>query len=164
VTTKLRQDEFPAASVARTMTVVRPGGSGTAAFHCEVPVAVPLPPEFVDQATDATPTLSVAVPEIRIEARDVEADVPAGEAMLRDGAVLSGAGGGLVRSIATAFDTCALPLEAVNVIVLGPGDKPTPFTVQAAPFTAAAPDAPPEDRQDTAAAPVTVPAREIDAP
>jgi hypothetical protein len=62
-TTTLRHDVFPAASEARTVTVFDPISRGIEADHCEVPLAVPERPRFVDQVTLATPTLSVAVPE-----------------------------------------------------------------------------------------------------
>jgi hypothetical protein len=61
-TTTLRHDLFPAASVARTVTVLDPSSTGIEVDHCEVPLSVPALPRFVE-VTLATPTLSVAVPE-----------------------------------------------------------------------------------------------------
>ena len=71
-----------------------PTSNGTTALHCVVPVvptleAVPDPPVFVAQVTDATPTLSVAVPLNAIDAVGVDTDVEAGTAIVSDGGVVS---------------------------------------------------------------------------
>jgi hypothetical protein len=57
-----RQLELPAASYARMVTVFVPTSSGTVADHAVVPEAMPEAPVDTDHFTDATPTLSLAVP------------------------------------------------------------------------------------------------------
>jgi len=52
-----------------------------------VPVAVPAPPVLVAQATDVTPTLSLAVPLNTIVVAEVETEVAPGKAMASVGAV-----------------------------------------------------------------------------
>jgi hypothetical protein len=89
------------------------------ALHCEVPVAAPVIPAFVDQAMRTTPTLSVAVPENRTGEADVEMVVSPGVVMAKVGAVLS-AVTGCCRLTDTDWDTCAVPNEAVTVMVFGP--------------------------------------------
>ncbi len=58
-----RQAEFPAASWARSTTVLVPTSKGTSpVFQLDVPVATPELPKEVDHVTRVTPTLSAAVP------------------------------------------------------------------------------------------------------
>ena len=82
---------MPAASVAVTVMRFDPVCSpieGT--LHVVVPDAVPLPPLLFDQLTDATPTLSAAVPPIgRAELDDVKAVPVVGVAIETVGRVVS---------------------------------------------------------------------------
>jgi hypothetical protein len=59
-----RHEELPAASKAFTVTVLLPTNRGITADQEVVPVAAPVLPVEVVQFTDATPTLSLAVPLI----------------------------------------------------------------------------------------------------
>ena len=86
---KARHAEFPAASNARTVTVVLPTRSGTAADHLVVPDAVPASPFEVDQATRITPTLSLAVPLTAMAADEVATIVSEGTRICKDGGVVS---------------------------------------------------------------------------
>jgi len=69
---------LPAVSVARMITWLNPTSSGIAALHCDVPEAVPVPPEFVDQVTLTIPERSDAVPRNVSTASVVANDVLAG--------------------------------------------------------------------------------------
>src|SRR5690606_443595 len=63
---------LPAASWALTITRFVPGWSGMGpALHVDVPLAVPLCPVSVVQATATTPTLSTAVPPMVIRSEAV---------------------------------------------------------------------------------------------
>jgi hypothetical protein len=75
------------------VTNVLPTSSGTFADQAVVPEAVPESPFEVLHFTADTPTLSLAVPEIRMDVEEVEAIVVPGETMLRDGGVVSTVGG-----------------------------------------------------------------------
>jgi hypothetical protein len=59
------------------------------ADHFVVPEAVPDPPVLVVQLTEATPTLSAAVPLKLIEAAVVDTVVDDGELIVIDGGVVS---------------------------------------------------------------------------
>jgi hypothetical protein len=89
VTIALRDVAFPDVSVARMAMVLNPTSSGMVALHSEVPVAVPDCPKLFDQVTDATATLSDAVPLNTIEAADVDGEMEDGETMVKPGGVLS---------------------------------------------------------------------------
>ena len=79
MTTTLLHATFPAASLARIVTVFDPTSKGIDALHGPVPDAVPADPVLVDQVTATTPTLSAAVPLNVIAAADVETAVAEGE-------------------------------------------------------------------------------------
>lgn len=81
----LRVAELPDASVAWIAIVLNPTSSGTLTLHCAVPAAGPDWPKLFDHVTEAT--LPDAVPEKTIDAALVEAEVPAGEAMVNVGAL-----------------------------------------------------------------------------
>ena len=66
------QLELPAASYARTTTVLVPTSSGAVADQAVVPEATPESPVESDHFTDATPTLSPAVPLTTIDASEVD--------------------------------------------------------------------------------------------
>jgi hypothetical protein len=66
------QLELPAASYARMMTVLVPTSSGTVADQAVVPEAMPELPVDTDHCTDATPTLSLAVPLTTSDACEVD--------------------------------------------------------------------------------------------
>ena len=82
-------DEFPAASYARTVTVLFPTSSGTTADHEVVPLAVPDPPVEVLHCTEETPTLSLAIPLKEIVADAVETIEKPGETIVTAGAKVS---------------------------------------------------------------------------
>jgi len=63
-------------------------------LHLVVPVAVPDAPVELFHVTLATPTLSLAVPLTTIELADVEIVELAGETIVKEGGVVSGAEGG----------------------------------------------------------------------
>jgi len=65
-----------------------------AVLQLVVPVAAPDPPVELLHVTLATPTLSLAVPLTTIEPADVEIVELAGETIVKDGGVVSGAPGG----------------------------------------------------------------------
>ena len=67
-----RQLELPAASYARTVMVFVPTSSGTVADQAVVPEAMPEAPVDTDHVTDATLTLSLAVPLTTSDARVVD--------------------------------------------------------------------------------------------
>ena len=77
------------------VTVFEPTRSGIEAVHCEVPIAAPDPPVLVDQVTEVTAVLSLAVPENVIEADPLEIDVAEGVVIVREGGVLSVEVGGV---------------------------------------------------------------------
>ena len=91
------------------MITFEPSISGIEADQFVVPLAVPDCPMFVDQVTDVTATLSVAVPLNAIAAEEVETAVPPGAAMVNAGGVVSvppPAGGvGVCRVTVTSCDT-----------------------------------------------------------
>jgi len=58
------------------------------ALHCAVPDAVPDPPVLVNQVTEVTPTLSVAVPLKAIDDADVDTEVDEGVIIVSDGGVV----------------------------------------------------------------------------
>jgi hypothetical protein len=66
------QEELPAASYARTVTVLVPTKSGTVADQAVVPEAMPEFPVDTDHFTDATLTLSLAVPLTASDASEVD--------------------------------------------------------------------------------------------
>ena len=84
-----RQLEFPAASNARTITVLSPTKSGTTADQLVVPDAEPDAPFEVLHWIEATPTLSLAVPLTGIEDAVVLTRVNPGEIIVSEGAVVS---------------------------------------------------------------------------
>lgn len=75
------------------MTTVLPTNSGTLADQAVVPEAIPESPFEVLHFTAVTPTLSLAVPAIRMDAEVVEVIVAPGVVILSDGGVVSTAGG-----------------------------------------------------------------------
>ena len=85
----LRHDVFPAASWARTVTVLEPTSSGICAVHCVVPAAVPDPPVLVAHVIAVTPTLSLAVPLTTIEVAAVEITADEEEVIASCGGVVS---------------------------------------------------------------------------
>ncbi len=87
--TTLRQPTLPTASAARTVTELFPTISGMAADQTVVPEATPAWPKLVAQETSATPTLSLAVPEMKTEAAVVDRAPEAGEVMVKLGGVVS---------------------------------------------------------------------------
>lgn len=85
-----RQEALPAASRALIVTVFVPTSSGMAGtLQKSVPVATPLSPFDVLQETEATPTLSLAVPLHVNELDEVVTVVSAGDTMLKLGGVVS---------------------------------------------------------------------------
>src|SRR5437870_10096617 len=120
--TTLRHDVFPAASDARMITVFDPTSRGTDTDQFAVPLAVPEEPVLVAQVTAATPTLSLAVPLIVMEAAEVETVAEAGEAIASEGGVVSwdGSGGALWRVTVTGCVTWPAPAVAVIVRVIAP--------------------------------------------
>jgi len=94
VTFAERQATLPAASLARIVTVFVPTSRGIGGvFQVVVPVAMPDPPVELVHVTEATPTLSDAVPEKTMVAEDATTLVLAGDRMARVGGVVSLAGG-----------------------------------------------------------------------
>jgi len=75
------------------VTAVVPTNSGTFADQAVVPAASPESPFEVLHFTAVTPTLSLAVPAIRMDADVVEVMVPPGVVILSDGGVVSTVGG-----------------------------------------------------------------------
>ena len=71
------------------MTTFEPTSRGIEVDQLAVPLAVPDCPIFVDQVTEVTPTLSLAVPLNAIVADDVETEVAPGDAMVNVGGVVS---------------------------------------------------------------------------
>jgi len=69
--------------------VLNPVNSGTLTLHCDVPAAVPDWPKLFDHVTDATATLSEAVPLNATEEADVEIEVEAGDTIVKLGGVVS---------------------------------------------------------------------------
>ncbi len=74
------------------MTVLVPTRRGTSADQDDVPDATPASPAEVVNLTEAIPTLSLAVPVMRIEEEEVEMIVAAGDVTRREGAVVSPVG------------------------------------------------------------------------
>jgi hypothetical protein len=84
-------------SVARIVMALEPVIKGIAADHViavldVAPDAVPDCPKFVDQAIDAIPTPSLAVPETVSTAEEVEKVAVGGDVMLKVGGAPLGAG------------------------------------------------------------------------
>ena len=80
----------------------------TGVSYYVVPLAVPDEPVLVDHLTAVTPTLSLAVPLKAIVDADVETDVPPGDPIVNDGAVVSVppvVGGAACRVIVTTCET-----------------------------------------------------------
>jgi hypothetical protein len=118
------------------VTTFEPTSRGTDADQFVVPLAAPDCPIFVDQVTEVTPTLSLAVPLKAIVADDVETVVAPGDAMVNVGGVVSvpvpvagGVVGGAVVAGAvclvtvTTCDTWLEPAVAVTVIAFAPGAR-----------------------------------------
>ena len=72
-----------------------PVNRGTAALQAAVPVAVPEPPKLLAQVIRWTPTLSLAVPLMRMDASAVETVAAPGEVIARVGGVVSAVSGGM---------------------------------------------------------------------
>ena len=159
----MRQLEFPAASKARTVTVLAPLSSGIEADQEVVPLAVPLAPKLVAQVMLVTPLLSLAVPRSAKVAAAVVAVPVEGEVRVTVGAVLSPLFSA-VRVMVKLFETLAPDAVAVTVTLLAPIARAT-FTDQAAAVPVATPEALPAV-QVIAMAPVpplAEPVSEIDA-
>lgn len=146
VTTTLRVAGTPEGPVAVMVMVLKPTRSGTLTLHWAVPIAVPDWPKLFDQITDAT--LPVVVPENVIDALLVDTEVPAGEAMVRTGALPPEDGpeegpgddvDGAWRVTVTDWETCVELSVAVTVMVLRPVISGMEEMVQSA-----APDAVPQ--------------------
>ncbi len=86
--TTLRQPTFPAASAARTVTELFPTISGMTADQAVVPDAIRAAPKLVAQDTNATPTLSLAVPAMVTDAAVVDMVADDGEVMAKPGGVV----------------------------------------------------------------------------
>ena len=71
------------------VTVLLPTSTGAVNDQLVVPEAVPDPPVDVVQWTEVTPTLSLAVPLIATEARDVESINEDGDVTVSVGGVVS---------------------------------------------------------------------------
>ena len=153
VTTTLRHPIFPAASLARIVTVFDPTNRGTLALHCVVPDAVPEPPVFVAQVTVFTPTLSVAVPLNASDDAEVETDVDDGIEIVSAGGVVSTVPvvGVVVvvvvvvtaaRVTTAVCETCVTLSLAVTVIVVDPIASGRFTTLHALPIIAAVPENP----------------------
>jgi hypothetical protein len=109
------------------VTTFEPTSNGTDADQLPVPLAVPDCPMFVDQVTDVTPTLSLAVPLNSIVADDVETAVPPGAAIVKVGGVVSvpppplgGVAAAFCLVTVTICVTWLDPAVAVNVMVFTP--------------------------------------------
>jgi hypothetical protein len=113
-----------------------------------VPLAVPDCPVLVDQVTDVTPTLSLAVPLNSIVDDVVDTEVAPGVPMVNVGGVVSVpdppplVGGGVTapRVTVTTFETLLEVVAAVRVMVFNPGASAIFGMVHAA----AVPNAPPD--------------------
>ena len=110
-----------------------------------VPLAVPDCPIFVDQMTDVTPTLSLAIPANEIVADEVEIVVAPGDEIVNVGGVASVPDpppleGTAVLVIVTTRDTLFDPIVAATVIVLTPIASVMFEIVHAAAVPAALPD------------------------
>ena len=66
-----------------------PINTGTVTLQAVAPVAVPEPPKLLAQVIRWTPTLSLAVPLMRMEARAVETVVAPGDVIASVGGVVS---------------------------------------------------------------------------
>jgi hypothetical protein len=84
-----RHPELPAASNARIVIALLPVKSGTLTDQLAVPDAAPPSPNALLHFTAVTPTLSLAVPLKTILAEEVETTVEPGDAMFKDGGVVS---------------------------------------------------------------------------
>src|SRR5665213_2532310 len=123
----LRQPTLPAASAARTVTELFPIIRGMAADQAVVPDATPAWPKLVAQDTNATPTLSLAMPAMVTDAAVVDMVPDEGEVMVKLGGVVSvlpPEPGPVVLTVCrvtmTDFETRLPPEEAVTTIVLAP--------------------------------------------
>ena len=72
-----------------------PVNRGTVALQAAVPVAVPEPPKLLAQVIRWTPTLSLAVPLMRMDASAVETVAAPGEVIASVGGVVSAVLGGI---------------------------------------------------------------------
>ena len=97
-----RQDVFPAASLARMVTVLFPISVGTVADQAAVPLAIPDFPKLVLQVTRATAILSAAVPLSVTELALVDIVPLDGDVMVSAGGVVSG---GKSRMSVIVFET-----------------------------------------------------------
>ena len=89
-----RHSTFPAASLARIVIRFDPTSSGIGdVVQFVVPPALPEPPVELVHVTDATPTLSEAVPENTMLVDELYTFVLAGEMIVRVGGVVSLPGG-----------------------------------------------------------------------
>ena len=155
----LRHPIFPAASLARIVTVFDPTNSGTVALHCVVPDAVPAPPVFVAQVTVFTPTLSLAVPLNASDDAEVETDVDDGIEIVSAGGVVSPVpvvvvvvvvgvvvvvvvAAAAVRVTTAVCETCVTLSLAVTVIVFDPIASGRFIMLHALPMIAAVPEDP----------------------
>ena len=88
-----------------------------------VPLAVPDTPLELDHVTEATPTLSCAVPWTTKELSEVETLVLAGDKIVMDGGVVSGPGGGVVGFGFTGVGFTGVGLTGVGLggVELGNG-------------------------------------------
>src|ERR1041385_7955706 len=84
-----RQEEFPAASHARTVMTLVPVSSGTLMDQLPVPEAIPDAPPEVPHFISLTATLSLAVPVTKIEALEVEVMLTPGLTIVIEGGVTS---------------------------------------------------------------------------
>lgn len=141
--TALRQPIFPAASEARTITVLFPISNGIEADHAVVPDAAPDVPKFVAQETCVTLMLSLAVPPMVTDAAVVDIVPVEGEVIVRLGAVVS-----VIidcRVTETDFDARLPPAMAVTVMTFAPIISGILEMLQAEADTAAVPEPPPLD-------------------
>jgi hypothetical protein len=77
-----------------------PVNRGTVTLQAVVPVAVPEPPKLLAQVIRWTPTLSLAVPLMAMEASAVETVGAPGEVIASVGGVVSGVLGGVDGGVA----------------------------------------------------------------
>lgn len=133
VTFAERQATLPAASLARIVIVFVPISKGIGGvFQVVVPVAMPEPPVELLHVTEATPTLSDAVPEKTMVAEEAATLVPDGDRIARLGAVVSLLGGSGMK-VTTMFRTAVPPLfpYAVTVTTFCPASNTTGPALQA---------------------------------
>ena len=109
----------------------------------EVPVAMPVCPAAEVQVTDATATLSRAVPDIVICAAEVVTEVPTGEAIASTGGAVSGpdcCGGAKVTIVdreavlpSAAFTSTAISLTPASRLTIPASQEPVPEALPPAP-------------------------------